>query len=305
MNAPDGLLLIDKPIGPTSHDVVQHVRRLLGVRRVGHTGTLDPPASGLLPILVGRATRLARFLPDEPKCYIGALRLGMTTLTDDATAPPRTRFGGPLPPSSIVVSQAATLEGPYLQTPPAISARHVGGRRLYRLNRAEPTVEGPARPVLVSRFTIRPSTDEATFDFEAIVSAGTYVRSLVRDLGIRLGCGAILVSLRRIAIGALRVEDAVVLPDRSDTDAVAVLTASRVPLDLIPLTVSNYRIERSADWRRFACGLTIEAPDADGPPGLRSVSAHGRRVGIGELDRGVLRPVVVLVPLDSGADTAE
>jgi tRNA pseudouridine55 synthase len=305
LNVPDGLLLIDKPIGPTSHDVVQHIRRLLGVRRVGHTGTLDPPASGLLPILVGRATRLARFLPDEPKCYVGSLRLGMTSLTDDATAPPRTRFAGPLPPASIVVQRAATLEGQHLQTPPAISARHVGGRRLYRLNRTEPTVEGPARPVLVSRFAIRPSADEESFDFDAVVSAGTYVRSLVRDLGIGLGCGAILTALRRTAIGPLRIDEAIVPPDRSAPDGAAVLAARLVPLDQVPLTVTNYRIERPGDVRRFACGLAIDARDDDKPPGVRSVSADGKRVGIGELDGGVLRPLVVLIPPDAGADPAD
>lgn len=293
----DGLLLVDKPVGPTSHDIVQRVRRALGVRRVGHTGTLDPPASGLLPVLVGRATRLARFVPDGPKRYIGALRLGVTSLTDDDTSAPRTRFEGPLPSAPVVEERAGELEGQYLQTPPAISARHVGGRRLYRLNRVAPVVEGPSREVTVSRFRVRASTERDTFDFEAIVSAGTYVRSLVRDLGARLGCGAILVALRRTTIGPFRVEDAV-SPPGSDS----ALLGAWIPLDQIPLQVDDYRIDRTEDERRFLSGVPIAASD-DRPLGLRSVSFGGRRLGIGLLAESRLRPVVVLAAPDAALDS--
>jgi len=293
----DGLLLLDKPIGPTSHDVVQHVRRVLGLRRVGHAGTLDPPASGLLPIVLGRATRLVRFLPDGPKCYVGALRLGVTSLTDDASAPPRARFDGPLPSPSMVVTAAAKLEGAQLQVPPAISARRVGGERLYRLNRTAPIVEGPARPVVVSQFRVYGSGTSDVYDLEAVVSAGTYVRALVRDLGALLGCGAVLIALRRTAIGPFRVENAITPPGSADPEAASVLGASILPVDRIPLWPQDYRIEQSTDERRFVSGMAVDAADGGGPPGIRSVSAaDGRRVGIGTLGGGRLRPLIVLVP---------
>ena len=293
----EGLLLLDKPIGPTSHDIVQHVRRVLHIRRVGHAGTLDPPASGLLPVVIGRATRLARFLPDGPKSYVGTLRLGVTSLTDDASAPPREGFDGPLPLPSLVVSAASSLEGEHLQVPPAISARHVDGQRLYRLNRSAARVEGPARAVVVSRFRVSGSHTSDLYDFEAVVSTGTYVRALVRDLGARLGCGAVVTALRRTAIGPFRVEDAISPPATTDPQAAAALGASIVPIDRIPLWPLDYRIERSEDARRFVNGLAVEAADDGSPPGVRSISVlGGRRIGIGTLGDGQLRPVIVLGP---------
>ncbi len=296
MSPLDGLLLIDKPAGPTSHDVVQRVRRVLGMRRVGHSGTLDPLATGLLPIVLGRATRLVRFLPDGPKTYLGTLRLGLTTLSDDASTPPLTVFDGGPPEPAAVGDGAASLEGEHMQVPPVISARHVAGQRLYRLNRTEERVRGPARPVFVTRFRTQRTASPDSYAFEAVVSAGTYVRALVRDLGTRLGCGAVLTELRRSAIGPLVVTDAIGLPEVADPDAAAALARHVIGLDRVPLSPPDWLVGGAEEARRFEHGMDGPAPP-DCPAGLRRVTARdGRLLGIGAVNQGTLRPVVVLPP---------
>ena len=140
----EGLLLVDKSAGLTSHDVVSRVRRGCQLRRVGHAGTLDPMATGLLPLVLGRATRLVRFLPHSPKEYTGSLRLGVTTNTDDRTGRVLTRHRGPLPEADRVVAAARVLEGTHAQVPPDVSARHIGGRRMYELAREGAKIEAPA-----------------------------------------------------------------------------------------------------------------------------------------------------------------
>jgi tRNA pseudouridine55 synthase len=203
-----GVLVVDKPDGPTSHDVVDRSRRALGTRRVGHTGTLDPFATGVLVLCVGKATRLARFLSAEAKEYHATVRLGFSTTTDDRT-------GEPLgPPSPAVVDEArlraacALLLGETLQLPPAYSARRVGGRRLYELARAGAFVERRATPVKVHALEVRAVRGDRV-DLDVRCSAGTYVRSLARDLGEALGVGAHLESLCRTRSGAFGLEDAV------------------------------------------------------------------------------------------------
>jgi tRNA pseudouridine55 synthase len=244
-------------------------------------------------VLVGRATRLARFLPDGPKHYVGALRLGVTSLTDDAAAPARRAATGPLPAALAVAEAARGLEGEQLQIPPAISARRVGGQRLYRLNRTAARVEGPARPVIVHRFLVRPTLDPDRYTLDAVVSAGTYVRGLARDLGAELGCGAILVELRRTEIGPFRVEEAVA-PE--GVSAAGVSGPSFLPLDRVPLVPPDYRLDRPDDAERFVHGLGIEVAGDALPAGPRVVTVgSGRRLGIGMLEAGHLRPRVVLV----------
>ena len=295
MSDHEGLLLLDKPVGPTSHDVVQIVRRAFGVRRVGHAGTLDPPASGLLPILLGRATRLARFLPDDPKCYVGAFRLGLTSLTDDASSP--THRGGEerLPPPSAVTEAAADLEGPQMQVPPAISARRVDGQRLYRINRSAARVAGPAKAVVVRRFRVHGSLLPDLYTLDASVSPGTYIRALVRDLGARLGCGAVLVELRRISIGPFLVEHAIPPPVGGPCLPAGIPRCSFFPLDHIPLSPPDCRLDGPERAERFVRGLPIEAPDDGCRTGSRVVTTtDGRRLGIGILEGDRLHPCVVL-----------
>lgn len=204
--APEGLLLVDKPSGMTSHDAVDIVRRWLGTRKVGHAGTLDPMATGLLVLGVGRGTRLLRYLGELPKTYAATGRLGEETDTLDADGEiVRT---APVDVSLAELQRAcASLVGESMQTPPAYSAVKVGGRKLYEAARGGEVLEAPARPIRVDAFDVT-AFDGRDLEARITCSGGTYVRVLVADVGRSLGCGAHLVGLRRTAIGSLRVEEA-------------------------------------------------------------------------------------------------
>lgn len=197
-----------KPAGPTSHDVVDIARRALGEQRVGHLGTLDPFAKGLLVLVVGRATRLAPFAAAWSKSYEGVIRLGVTTDTDDATG----AIVATAPWSGVTPAQLAQViggfRGAYEQRPPAYSAVKIAGERAYRRARRGEAVAPESRPVEIRELEI---VEAAVPDlrFRATVSAGTYLRSLARDIGVALGCGAHLTALRRTAVGPLQLEDAV------------------------------------------------------------------------------------------------
>jgi tRNA pseudouridine55 synthase len=204
--APEGLLLVDKPSGMTSHDVVDVVRRSLGTRKVGHAGTLDPMATGLLVLGVGRATRLLRYLGDLPKSYEGTGRCGEETDTLDADGEVVQR--APVEVSLPDIQRAcAALVGESMQTPPAYSAVKVGGRKLYDAARRGDVLVAPARQIRVDAFEAS-GFDGRDFGFRVTCSGGTYVRALIADVGRALGCGAHLIRLRRTAIGSLRVEEA-------------------------------------------------------------------------------------------------
>jgi tRNA pseudouridine55 synthase len=204
--APEGLLLVDKPSGMTSHDAVEVVRRSLGTRKVGHAGTLDPMATGLLVLGVGRATRLLRYLGELPKTYAATGRLGEETDTLDADGEiVRT---APVNVSLAEVERAcASLVGESMQAPPAYSAVRVGGRRLYEAARRGEVLEARPRPIRVDAFAVS-AFDGRDLEARVTCSGGTYVRVLVADVGRSLGCGAHLVRLRRTAIGSFPVEDA-------------------------------------------------------------------------------------------------
>ena len=201
-------MLVAKPAGPTSHDVVDVVRRALGEQRVGHLGTLDPFAKGLLVLVVGRATRLAPFAADWPKSYDGVIRLGITTDTDDVTG----NVVATAPWTAITPAQLAgvieSFRGGYEQRPPAYSAVKIDGERAYRRARRGEQVALESRPVEIRALEI---VEAAVPDlqFRATVSAGTYLRSLARDIGAALGCGAHLAALRRTAVGPFRLEEAI------------------------------------------------------------------------------------------------
>ncbi len=204
-----GALLVDKPAGPTSHDVVDWARRSLGVRRIGHTGTLDPFASGLLILLVGPVTRLAEYLGVLPKKYEALMRLGVRTDTHDAEGKKVgvQDFGAELTREKIE-AELATFEGCGQQVPPQFSAKKVGGERMYKRARRGDTVQ--LAPVDVEIFEIQ-LTDFAPPEvgFTMACSSGTYVRAVARDLGDRLGVGAHLTALRRTAIGGFSVDRAI------------------------------------------------------------------------------------------------
>lgn len=200
--------MVAKPAGPTSHDVVAIARRALGERRVGHLGTLDPFAKGLLVLVVGRATRLAPFAAEWPKTYAGVIRLGITTDTDDLTG----AVVATAPWTGITPAQLAevidSFRGAYQQRPPAYSAVKIAGERAYRRARRGEAVAPEPRSVEIRELEI---VEAAVPDlrFRATVSAGTYLRSLARDIGTKLGCGAHLVALERTTVGPLRLADAV------------------------------------------------------------------------------------------------
>ena len=215
MTAPDGLLVVDKPSGWTSHDVVGRARRICGTRKVGHAGTLDPMATGVLVLGVGRATRLLTFLVGCDKEYTATIRLGQRTVTDDAEG----EVTGTVPADAVTEAAlreaVAALTGDIDQVPSAVSAIKVKGERAYHRVRAGQEVELTARPVTVSRFEVlaaRRTEADGTplLDVDVVVevSSGTYVRALARDLGGALGVGGHLTALRRTRVGAFTVETA-------------------------------------------------------------------------------------------------
>jgi tRNA pseudouridine55 synthase len=209
----DGLIVVDKPEGPTSHDVVARVRRILGERRVGHTGTLDPLATGVLPLVLGRATRLARFLTADSKHYRATIRLGSATTTNDRLG----EFVGPVKDAAGVSREAVEealncFRGSFLQTPPAFSAKKLAGTRAYDLaRRGEPAI--PAAVAVTVHTLHLLALDEGVVELEVRASAGFYVRALAHDLGAALDVGGHLVALRRIASGQITEADAVPLAE--------------------------------------------------------------------------------------------
>jgi tRNA pseudouridine55 synthase len=200
-----GLLLVDKPAGITSHDVVEIARRAYGERSIGHLGTLDPFATGLLVLLLGRATRLANFLDVEPKVYEARIVFGNETDTDDSTG--AVTRSAPLPEESIVAERIRDLTGNVLQIPPDYSAKSVDGTRAYKAARQGNPVEQKAVTITVSDWEIHDISSRSLLA-TITCSGGTYIRALARDLGRLAGSAAHLAELRRIAIGSFRVEDA-------------------------------------------------------------------------------------------------
>jgi tRNA pseudouridine55 synthase len=204
-----GLLAIDKPAGMTSHDVVDRVRRRFRLRAVGHLGTLDPAASGLLVLALGPATRFAPVWQGGWKTYQGTVRFGLTTSTQDLQGEVLSR-GETLPTEAGIREATHGLVGEITQIPPMVSARRVGGERLYRIHRRGETVERAPRPVTVSRWEWS-RFDLPDAQFVITCSGGTYIRTLAHDLGERLGCGAALAALRRLASEPFGIEGAVPL----------------------------------------------------------------------------------------------
>ena len=201
----EGLLLVDKPAGMTSHDVVQHVRRIYGERSIGHLGTLDPFATGLLVLLLGRATRLATFIETEPKVYEAVIKFGDETDTDDATG--TVIRSAPLPSESAVRSAVRTLTGRISQIPPVYSAKSIDGTRAYDAARRGEPLDLPAADVTVHEWCIERFGDDA-LTATITCSGGTYIRALARDLGRLTSSAANLHALRRTRVGGFNVSDA-------------------------------------------------------------------------------------------------
>jgi tRNA pseudouridine55 synthase len=204
-----GILLIDKPEGVTSFEVVRRARRALGIKKIGHLGTLDPLATGLLPLCLQEATKLVPYLMPEPKVYRAQVRLGVTTTTQD-TAGEVVATCETMPAPAQIYQAAAALVGELTQVPPKYSALHYRGERAYRLACRGEAVELPPRRVTVYELTVNEvALPEVTITVKC--SQGTYIRTLAQDLGAALGCGAHLAALRRLAVGPWRVEEALAL----------------------------------------------------------------------------------------------
>jgi tRNA pseudouridine55 synthase len=272
----------------TSHDVVQRVRRALGTRAAGHTGTLDPFATGLLVVLLGRATRLARYLEAESKTYVATARLGIQTDTDDLTGRVLAKVElGSRASAAQVLEALARFRGTYRQTPPQFSAKHIGGERSHQKARRGEQVELAEVSVTVHGLELL-DYSPPDLTFRAEVSAGTYIRGLARDLGNALGVGAHLTGLRREAIGSLRVEDAVPL-DR--VEPAVVLPPQRV-LGNLP-TVNLDQTARQS----VIHGRAVPGGGAGGQQGSGAVIAlvaGDELVAIARNEGGWLHPTVVL-----------
>jgi tRNA pseudouridine55 synthase len=282
MTQVEGLLLVDKPGGVTSHDVVDVVRRNLGTRKVGHAGTLDPMATGLLLIGVGRATRLLRFLGALPKTYEGTMRLGVETTTLDAD-------GDVVRETAVDVTEAdirdamRALVGESLQRPPAYSAVKVGGRKLYEAAREGERLEAEPRPVRVDTFDLV-SYEAPDAMFRVICSGGTYVRVLAANVGAALGCGAHLAALRRAAIGPYAVADAVKPEGATE------------PLPLEAAVGHLPRLDLEADEAEAAShGRPLGPAGLTGPYGV--FGPDGLLIGVYEDDGPRARPQVILASL--------
>ena len=282
MAAPEGVLLVDKPGGMTSHDVVDRVRRALGTRKVGHAGTLDPMATGLLVVGVGRATRLLRYLSGLEKDYEGVARLGEETDTLDAdgevvrTAPvgvTREQLDAAL----------AGLTGDLDQRPPAYSAVKVGGEAMHKAARRGEAVEAAARPVHVASF-VATSFDGRDFAFTCSVSSGTYVRVLAADAGAALGCGAHLTSLRRTRVGAFSIDEAWPLDDLGTPQ----------PVELAVRHMPALRLDHPDEAAAAANGRPLGPAGLEGPYAV--FGPDGRLVAVYRDDHAKAVPEMVLAP---------
>jgi tRNA pseudouridine55 synthase len=290
-----GLVIVDKPAGLTSHDVVARVRRLVGTRRVGHAGTLDPMATGVLVIGVEKATRLLGYLTLTEKVYEATIRLGQSTSTDDAEGEPTGGAPADQVTAELLDAEVAKLTGEIMQVPPGVSAIKVGGQRAYKLTRAGAAPELAPRPVRVFEFGVRNvRSADKYLDLDATIrcSSGTYIRALARDLGAALGVGGHLTALRRTVVGPYSLSEACTLEDFAERsfvtplDAAAAAAFRRVDLD-------------ADDAARLAHGIRVPAPDGVAPgtaaAPVAAFAPDGSLIALVTIEAGRLRPLAVFV----------
>lgn len=295
----DGVLLIDKPAGPTSHDVVLRLRRTSGERSIGHTGTLDPLATGLLPLVFGRATRLASLIGGADKTYDATIRLGVSTDTDDADGRALGAAAIDLPAEAAIDAALTHFTGTFEQVPPSHSAKRVDGHKAYDLARQSKPVDLKAVLVTVRALERRPS-EHGLVRVRVTARSGFYVRALARDLGTRLGCGGHLQALRRVSSGAFDVADAVPL-DEAERLGRALEARLLAPADALP-DLPAVRLTE-AGLKRALHGNPLGPehlegrwiPPAGTTPGpVRVLANDGRLVALAQSRGGALHPVVVL-----------
>lgn len=293
-----GVLLIDKPSGPTSHDVVARLRQVTRERSIGHAGTLDPRATGLLVMLLGKATRLATLLSGHDKTYEAVLRLGWSTTTDDAAGERVDGPAGPLPSDQELADALATFDGSFEQMPPQHSAKKVDGHKAYDLARRDQHVNLKTATVTVRSLDLTGREGDLV-RLTTTVGAGFYVRSLARDLGVRLGCGAHLHALRRTRSGAFDVQSATSL---DDADRLGPLLEPRLIslADALPelpaVRVSEGGLVRVRHGNPVGPQF-VEGPWAPAGSGLtkiRLLDDTGALIALADLRGGLLHPSVVL-----------
>lgn len=287
-----GILLIDKPQGLTSHDVVARVRKAASTRKVGHAGTLDPMATGLLVVGLNSSTRLLTFLVGLDKTYLATIRLGMATSSDDADGEVTARTSADGITAEAVARGIAQLSGEIQQVPTTVSAIKVDGRRAYDLARQGVDVELKARAVTVSRFDLGERHDLVVdgmpvvdLDVEVDCTSGTYIRALARDLGAGLGVGGHLTALRRTRVGPFDVADAASL-EGLDV-AGRLLTPSEVASSLFP--VFDMSAEQTID---LGHGKKLAVPGLEEGGPVAAVTPEGRLAGLVAVRHGVARPIV-------------
>ena len=289
----NGLLILDKPQGFTSHDVVARVRKLTGERSIGHLGTLDPMATGVLPLLLGKYTRLAQFFVQDGKRYTGTICFGFATDTYDAEGACVGSVVAPALTLEKIREQALGLQGWIEQTPPPYSAKKIGGKPAYKLARAGVAVELRAVPIEVRRLEwLHYDAPLAHFDIE--VSSGGYIRSIAHDLGQRLGCGAHLASLRRVQAGEWTIDQAVTLDDLTAWAAEGAIEAHlphpRMLLPQMPAVTVD-----AITAGRLRHGVACNLPEFGTAPLVRIFTSQRDLLGIGRRIAGTLmQPMVVL-----------
>lgn len=299
----DGLVVVDKPPAWTSHDVVARMRKLYGQRRVGHAGTLDPDATGVLLVGLGRATRLLRYLQDAGKAYRARVVFGIATDTLDAAGAVLERAEMKLSKDQ-VVRAAQAFVGDIEQVPPMVSAIKVDGRKLYELARAGVVVDRAARPVRIDTLVVEDFVDgaypEATIRIDC--SSGTYVRSLAADLGAALGGCAHLGELRRLRVGSFEVQEASTL-DEIETDPEGfILTPAAAVRDMVEVVVDGEQRRAIAHGATFAAPALLGERDAPGP--FAVVDEHGALLAVYERRGAGVKPAVVLAPQESRCEEA-
>ncbi len=287
-----GVVNLDKPVGPTSHDMVDLVRRLTGMRRIGHAGTLDPLASGVLPILVGAATRFSDDLTGGPKRYDAVIRLGIKSATDDAQGP--LEVVGPPPEMAAVRAGLGSFVGTFEQRPPAFSARKTGGVVAHRAARAGNPVEAASRSVTVEAIVLLGSErGDGWLDLRCDIrcAPGTYIRSIARDLGDRLGCGGHVHALQRTEAAGLRIADAIVPSRLEELASEGLLSTAILPVGPL-LHLPEVRLDAEAAGR-FVHGSPVQMRGTTGA-GRHAVFGDGELLGIGMLRDGLLEPRTVI-----------
>jgi tRNA pseudouridine55 synthase len=295
----DGILVVDKPAGLTSHDVVARARRILKTKRIGHTGTLDPFATGVLVLLIGKATRLAQFLDKDPKEYVATVGLGFETDTGDLTGSPRSKVQSPKSVTLVEIETVlAKFRGELLQTPPMYSAKKVDGKKLYELARRG--IELEREPVRISIYELDlleendSKEDGHTFVIRVSCSAGTYIRTLAQDIGRKLGVGAHLTELRRTAAGQFDLRQSYTLDDLKRIGADILL----IPMDnavshLPEFNLPQDRIEKTKNGLSTRVNnIALKHDDL-----VRMTEGGGNVIAIGVFDEveKTVQPKIVLV----------